>query len=111
MRILPRRPGRSVPGRRPAQAADDTGLATHARLAVREHLAPCCVPSTFRRCLTTALVVGTTLTAVNQGSELADGRFDSLAGARIALNFLIPFIVSNVGVLSRPAVPARPERR
>ncbi len=63
-------------------------------------------PAIFRRCATIALVVGTLLSLVNQGDAILAGRLDGTAGLRIAANYLIPFVVANLGALSSP--PSRP---
>jgi len=54
----------------------------------------------IRRTLTTALVVGTLLSAINEGYLVARGDVDAVTWVRIAANYLIPFVVANVGVLS-----------
>ncbi len=46
--------------------------------------------ATFRTSLPVALVVGTLLSVVNQGSELAAGDIDGAALARMAANYAIP---------------------
>ncbi len=57
----------------------------------REHL----------RCtLTIALVVGLLLTAINQGAVISGGEATAATWVRCALNFLVPFCVSNLGLLS-----------
>jgi hypothetical protein len=54
----------------------------------------------IRRTLTTAVVVGTLLSAINEGYLVAQGEVSAGTWARIAANYLIPFMVANVGVLS-----------
>jgi hypothetical protein len=56
----------------------------------REHL---------RRTLTIALVVGTILTAINQADVIARGDATSTTLVKAALNYVVPFIVSNLGLL------------
>jgi hypothetical protein len=53
----------------------------------------------MRRCSLLALVVGTLLTLVNQFDALASG-ITAPTALRIAANYLIPFIVSNLGAMS-----------
>lgn len=60
----------------------------------------CRRPSHLRRTLSTALVVGIVLTAINQGSVLLGGDVGAATYVRCALNFVVPFVVSNVGLLS-----------
>jgi hypothetical protein len=40
------------------------------------------------------------LTAINQGTVIADGHATTATWIRCALNFVVPFLVSNAGVLS-----------
>ncbi len=57
-------------------------------------------PPHLRRTATIALVVGLTITIVNQGDVILGG--DASAGTwfKAGLNFMIPFIVSNLGLLA-----------
>ena len=48
-----------------------------------------------------ALLVGTWLTFVNQADVIAAQGLDSALLVKIALNYLTPFVVSNLGLLSR----------
>jgi hypothetical protein len=66
----------------------------------RAALAYCARPAHLRRTLRIALVVGLVLTAINQGDVLLSG--DATAGTfvKCALNFVVPFVVSNLGMLS-----------
>lgn len=59
--------------------------------ARREHL---------RRTVFIAVVVGTLLTAINLGDVIVDGRATSGTLVRAVLNYLVPFAVSNLGLLS-----------
>lgn len=54
----------------------------------------------LRRCVWIALVVGTLLSLVNQGDVLLRGELDGTAALRIVANYLIPFVVSNLGAMS-----------
>jgi hypothetical protein len=56
-------------------------------------------PAVFRRCSLTALVVGSLLTGLNQFDALASGITAPTALA-VASNYLIPFIVGNLGAMS-----------
>jgi hypothetical protein len=51
----------------------------------------------LRRCLPTAIIVGIALSAINQGAVIARNEASSATWIRVGFNFLIPFIVSNVG--------------
>lgn len=57
-------------------------------------------PEIFRRCAIIALAVGTVLSAVNQGHLLFAGAIDVRVAARIATNYLVPFLVSNLGAMT-----------
>lgn len=54
----------------------------------------------FRRCLVTALVVGTLLTFINQIGEPTAMRVDLAFLFRTISNYVVPFVVSNVGAMS-----------
>src|SRR5205823_12203454 len=71
--------------------------------SLRERLAPCLERQTLRRTLTIALVVGTVLTAINQLGVLTSGTVTLATCLRCGANYLVPFIVSNLGVLSGQA--------
>lgn len=60
--------------------------------------------ATFPLAARIALVVGTLLTAINLGSAIVDGRHDLALAVRVASNYLIPYVVSSLGVLSRSRV-------
>jgi hypothetical protein len=66
----------------------------------RSALAYCRRPHHLRRTLRIALVVGLVLTAINQLDVILRG--DATAGTwmKCGLNFVVPFIVSNLGLLS-----------
>ena len=56
-------------------------------------------PSLVRRSTLTALVVGTVLTAINQGNILLDGHFPPELYWKIPLTFSVPFCVATWGAL------------
>ena len=60
----------------------------------------CATPRNLRRTISIALLVGVLLTAINQGSVILAGHVDTMTWIRCGLNFLIPFLVSNAGLLS-----------
>jgi hypothetical protein len=74
---------------------------------VRDALRIVLQPEHLRRTLMIALVVGTVLTAINQADVIARGDATSATVVKAALNYLVPFIVSNLGLL----VGTRDERR
>lgn len=73
-----------------------TGTAARLRAAV----VTCRSPANLRKTLRIALVVGCVLTGINQGDVIANGHATALTGVKIGLNFVVPFVVSNLGVLA-----------
>jgi hypothetical protein len=63
-------------------------------------MAFCVRPRNLSRTIRIALVVGIALTLINQGSVIAAGHATVATWVRCALNFIVPFLVSNAGVLS-----------
>jgi hypothetical protein len=57
-------------------------------------------PHVLRRTVVIALTVGTILTAVNLGDVIAAGSFDAQVRLKIAMNYVVPFVVSNLGAMS-----------
>lgn len=55
---------------------------------------------TFPTASRVALVVGTLLSAVNQGAVIAAGDATSLTAVRVVVNYLIPFTVASIGYLA-----------
>lgn len=55
---------------------------------------------TARTATPVAVVVGTVLSAVNQGEVLLSGAGGTGTWVRIGINFLVPFCVASVGFLS-----------
>ena len=53
----------------------------------------------LRRSFLTALVVGTILVAINQGTVLAGGHFPSALTWKIPLTYAVPFCVATWGAL------------
>ncbi len=56
--------------------------------------------ATFRTAWKVAAVVGTVLSAVNQGSVITNGDATPATWVRVGVNYLVPFLVSSVGFLS-----------
>lgn len=56
------------------------------------------------RSLATAAVVGTVLTAINQGNDIVNGDFKSALLWKVPLTYCVPFCVATWGALinSRP---------
>jgi hypothetical protein len=77
--------------RRPARIAG-MGIWDALRIVfLREHL---------RQTVRIALVVGTILTLINQADVIAGGDATGLTWVKVGLNFCVPFIVSNLGLLA-----------
>jgi hypothetical protein len=57
----------------------------------REHL---------RRTVRIALVVGTILTLINQADVIARGDATAITWVKAGANFVVPFVVSNLGLLA-----------
>jgi hypothetical protein len=70
------------------------------RSAVWDAFAYCAQRHHLRRTVRIAIVVGIILTLVNQGSVIAGGHATAATWFRCALNFIVPFLVSNAGLLS-----------
>lgn len=58
-------------------------------------------PAHLRRTGLIALAVGSWLTAFNQGDLLLAGGWGLSLVLKVLLNYLTPFVVSNLGLLSR----------
>jgi hypothetical protein len=71
-----------------------------ARGAVGEALRYCARREHLRRTLSIALVVGAILTAVNQLDVILAGDATTATWVKSATNFIVPFVVSNLGLLS-----------
>jgi hypothetical protein len=67
---------------------------------MRDLIAYCAQPARLRWTATTAVIVGTVLTLVNQGDVIATGAATWVTAVKIGANYLIPFIVGNIGLLA-----------
>jgi len=63
-------------------------------------LAYCARPQHLRRTVLIALLVGVVLTLINQSGVLFGGHATTITWIRCGLNFVVPFVVSNLGLLS-----------
>ncbi len=63
-------------------------------------------PVHLRRTVIVAILVGAWLTAFNQGDLLVSTAWTCVMGTKILLNFLTPFVVANLGLLSHKAESA-----
>ena len=64
-------------------------------------LQTCLYPPHLRRTGSIALVVGTWLTLFNQGDVIWTGQLGGWIWIKIVLNYLTPFAVANLGLLSK----------
>lgn len=55
---------------------------------------------TARTVAVVAAVVGTLLSAVNEGATIVSGRFDTATAVSVVTNYLVPFVVTSVGYLA-----------
>lgn len=76
---------------------------THRREAVRLFLSG----TTARAAGPVALVVGTLLSAVNQGGVLLHGDLTVGVGVKIGVNYVTPFVVASLGFLAAGRQPVR----
>ena len=71
-----------------------------------------CVPCQrvlLRRSAITALIVGTVLVAINQGTVLVTGQFPSDLLWKMPLTYLVPFCVASWGALSNSRIKVEAE--
>lgn len=61
-------------------------------------------PAHLKRTLLIAFVVGSWLNLFNHGDELLRGAFSMRLAAKLTLNYLTPFVVSNAGLLARKRI-------
>jgi hypothetical protein len=90
----------------PAPAGDALCLACHKRLprfrlAGETRCLRCALTyrPMLRRSLLTAIVVGTVLTAINQGTTLLDGNLPVSLAWKVPLTYAVPFCVATWGAL------------
>ena len=67
----------------------------------REHL---------RRTMRIALVVGTILTLINQADVIVRGDGTAITWLKACANFVVPFVVSNLGLLAGKRAEREAER-
>jgi hypothetical protein len=84
-------------GRQVGLADGDGGVAEH---GLRAAVSYCCRREHLRRTLRIALVVGIVLTSINQLDVILRGGATAATALKCGMNFVVPFIVSNLGLLS-----------
>jgi hypothetical protein len=67
---------------------------------VRDALRIVLMPEHLRRTVRIALVVGTILTLINQADVILGGDAKTITWVKAGLNYCVPFIVSNLGLLA-----------
>lgn len=67
---------------------------------------PALTGAILRRSARAALVVGTLLTALNQGDLLLQGIFPPALWWKVPLTYLVPFLVATYGALGTQAQPS-----
>lgn len=60
-----------------------------------------CAPVHLKRTLLVAFAVGTWLNLFNHGDELLRGVLTAALAGKLALNYVTPFVVANMGLLAR----------
>lgn len=56
--------------------------------------------TTLRKTLKIAVIVGTLLSLINQGSVITGGEATAATWVRVGMNYIVPFCVSSTGFLS-----------
>lgn len=73
-----------------------------------EMLGVCLRPVHLKRTIAVALIVGTVLFCINQVDVVATGHASAMTWLKVGLTYLVPFCVSNYGVVvghvARPRV-------
>lgn len=70
------------------------------RRGIAEAIAICLRREHLRRTLRIALVVGIVLTLINQADVIIGGDASALTWVKVGLNFCVPFVVSNLGLVA-----------
>ena len=65
----------------------------------------CREPERVKRTLTTALIVGTVLTLLNQVDVVVSGEATSITYLKCMANYIVPFVVANAGMLIGRGTP------
>ncbi len=69
-------------------------------MTLRQAFAICTERVHLRQTVRIALVVGTILTAINQGDIILAGNATAATAVKTGLNYCVPFVVSNLGLLA-----------
>jgi hypothetical protein len=76
---------------------------------VREAIRTCMRPEHLRSTVKIALVVGTILTLINQADVIIGGDAKTFTWIKVGLNYCVPFVVSNLGLLAGKHAEAEAE--
>jgi hypothetical protein len=76
------------------------GTSAGARVRFAEALRIVREPDHLRRTIAIALIVGTILTAINQLDVILRGDATAITWLKCGLNYCVPFVVSNLGLLA-----------
>ena len=76
---------------------------------MRDALRICLRREHLRRTVRIAIVVGTILTLINQLDVIARGDATAITWVKAGLNYCVPFIVSNLGLLAGKRAAAERE--
>jgi hypothetical protein len=82
------------------RSGDGPGLVSNGWSTPREALRVCLCRRSLCWTGSVALVVGTILSLINQSGVILAGEATSATWARVGANYLVPFCVSNVGLLA-----------
>ncbi len=82
-------------------------MTTRRPMPIAETLGYLARPTHLRRTACIALVVGIVLSTINQLTVITAGHANTATWVRCALNFVAPFIVSNLGLLTGRPPPER----
>ncbi len=69
-------------------------------MSITDSLAYLTRPKHLRRTVSIAIVVGILLSTINQLTVITAGHANTATWVRCGLNLVVPFIVSNLGLLS-----------
>lgn len=98
--MVPPRPTPASLARTSLPVVDSSTTSKTAFTRARDACAFCLESRNLRRTVRIALVVGVVLTVINQGAVTAAGDPTAATWVRCALSFVVPFLVSNAGLLS-----------
>lgn len=83
-----------------ARGSAAAGECQTARRPMKEAMRICLRRDHLRRTGRIALVVGTILTAINQGDVILGGDAVAVTWIKAGLNYCVPFVVANLGLLA-----------